>query len=256
MYTIDFEFYIHADGMEKRKAVLDAIAKASGLQFDERNDRGGFALLRDTCWYSYYEKLAEVSRAHPDAVIEARGRDEDNVNNWKARFRNGEQETVVERRSYPPFREILLPGEKSDPRDLTLDEIKVKNALATALSRQCREQFIRTVKSYIPAHPELPEGKIWLDPENTFGALRSTRHYDSYTGDVLSVGLDARGRLVFGHSSQYDYEKEVNLADETCYGLYIEDWPWALEVLLTHLEEPYIPDEYAAFCEDGGPAGE
>ena len=176
------------------------------------------------------------------------GEGEDRDDTWCARFLDGNLERVEQETRFPPFKTILRPQEKGNGKtgkaDITLEEIRAYNRERSAFETRFREQFAKNVREHIHTHPDLPGGVIHFDPDCTFTALRETKHFDSYTGDVLSVGLDKKDRLIFRHSSQYEVEDNLNLSDEAGYGLVIEDWSWALQVLLLHLEEPYVPEEY------------
>jgi hypothetical protein len=250
-YDTNFSIHLYAKSEENvldRKTcnkVFSYIEKQSGYKLDEKNPENGFAGLYEAHWYDCARDLAEVSKRHPGVIIEVDGEGEDRDDTWCARFLDGELERVEQETRFPPFKTILRPEEKKPVgADITLEEIMAYNRERTQFESRCREQFTKNVREHIHAHPDLPDGRIHFDPDSTFTALRETKHFDSYTGDVLSVGLDKKDRLIFRHSSQYDVENNLNLSDEAGYGLFIEDWSWALQILLLHLEEPYVPEEY------------
>lgn len=132
-------------------------------------------------------------------------------------------------------------------RNLTLEQLKRYNTRKTDMDSRCHEQFIRNAKTWLRKHPEA-KGKIHLDPDYTFQGELDTKHCGSIGGDIVAVSFDAEGLLVFDHSSQYELSKNVHTTLDVTYGIYVEDWTWALQILLEYLDDPYVPE--VLDCED------
>lgn len=126
-------------------------------------------------------------------------------------------------------------------RNLTLAQVERYNTLKCEMDSCCREQFVRNTKTWLRKHPEAG-GRIPIDPDHTFTG-QYERHGAALVADVTAVSFDADGCVVFDITGNYVNEKNVPDACDRGYGLYVEDWPWALQILLEHLEDPYVPEK-------------
>lgn len=57
-------------------------------------------------WYEWKKDLTTFSKKTPELVIEAYGEGEENLDVWKARFKNGEMEFQQAKITIPPFEKI------------------------------------------------------------------------------------------------------------------------------------------------------
>lgn len=121
----------------------------------------------------------------------------------------------------------------------TLDEIKAKIEEYSNICRECREMFKEKARQMVK---DAPRGKVFFDPDATFRVMVQHKHSD-YTGDAVAVSFADDGRILFDVASEYDYEKGLYLADDACYGVYVDDWAWALQVLLEHEQSAYEHEE-------------
>lgn len=126
-------------------------------------------------------------------------------------------------------------------RNLTLAQVERYNTLKTGMDSRCREQFIRNAKTWLRKHPEAG-GRIPIDPDHTFTG-QYERHGAALIADVTAVSFDADGCVLFDITGNYVNERNVPDIFDRGYGLYVEEWPWALQILLEHLEDPYVPKE-------------
>jgi hypothetical protein len=131
---------------------------------------------------------------------------------------------------------------ETNRRNLTLAQIERYNKTRDEMDSRCREQFIRNARTWLRRHPEAG-GRIPLDPNATFQGCRTTKYGGSYPGDIVAVSFDAEGRVLFDHHDESGTEKDLHCTLNTENGVYVEDWPWALQILLEHLEAPYVPND-------------
>ena len=117
-YKTDYSIQIHGGTPETNKAVLDAVQKAGKIPFDSkfsgcyREDADGYAYIEDLGCEACSDALLEQSRLHPEITIHLDASGEDKDDDWKTRYRAGEQETIRKKETFDPFTRILLPGEK------------------------------------------------------------------------------------------------------------------------------------------------
>lgn len=126
-------------------------------------------------------------------------------------------------------------------KDFTLEELQDIFKVINNLSKRCREQFKRNLRDYLKEHPELKDGKVRFNPDNTFQVERDLKHGCDIVCDVVAAGIDDEGKVVLDLEGENYTEKEVHLHGEVCYGAYVEDWAYALEILLKTMADPYIP---------------
>lgn len=179
----------------------------------------------------------------------------------------GDTDALVEainKNGFAPNGETYIPGEDDDvdfdinpgalflrsdrktvkgTRNLTISALERYLKASGEMSRRCEKQFIRMAKAYIKKHPELKDKKIWFDPDATINGELDTKHGGSWVGNIIAVGFDKKGHITFDISTEYDLQKDVPSVFESGYGVYLEDWVYALKVLLRHFEEPYDPEE-------------
>lgn len=62
--------------------------------------------IREAKWYSCEEDLTKLSSSFPDTTIDVEGKGEEQGDQWKARFRNGEFERVNAQITYPDFKKL------------------------------------------------------------------------------------------------------------------------------------------------------
>lgn len=125
-------------------------------------------------------------------------------------------------------------------RNLSLQQLKKYNTRSGKMNSRCKRQFHRNLASFLKKHPE-HNGKVLLDPDASFSAEYSSKHCPYY-GTVVAVSIDEKNYLRFDFCSQFENEKNLYLAEDAGYGIYIDDWPWALQVLLETFDNPYTPD--------------
>ena len=117
-YKTDYSIQIHGGTPETNKAVLDAVQQAGNIPFGNmfsgcyRKDADGYAYIEDLGCDACRKALLEQSRLHPEVTIHLDASGEDKDDDWKARFRAGEEETIRKKETFDPFSRILLPGEK------------------------------------------------------------------------------------------------------------------------------------------------
>lgn len=62
--------------------------------------------VNEAKWYDYADNLRTASRWFPDITIDVEGSGEEKGDQWRHRFRNGEQERVEAVISFPEFKVI------------------------------------------------------------------------------------------------------------------------------------------------------
>ena len=85
------------------------LKKESDYHFDAARGRGVLEYagsLGDAKWYDYDENLTKLSKAFPHITINIEGKGEDDEDHWRARYRNGESESVRAVIMFPPFKEL------------------------------------------------------------------------------------------------------------------------------------------------------
>ena len=169
----------------------------------------------------------------PEALKKAIG--ENGFTVWGKSYISGESV------DFRPEEEIKLICEKKDT--LSVSELENYLRLGSTMYRKCHEQFLDTAKSYIAEHPDLKDHKIWFDPDSTFTGELDHKHGTTQVGDILAVGFDENGKILFDISAEYDLLRNEHSISDCCYGVYIEDWAFALKVLLEHIDEPYEPED-------------
>ena len=111
----------------------------------------------------------------------------------------------------------------------------VKNVIKehNKYSKRCQGHFNRLVKAYVG------KGKtLELDGE-TIGNIPcflQRKHAPDF-GDIISITLTEKGKLRFHVETEYDDIKDVPFAHEEGWGVVIEDWPWALCILLQTIDK-------------------
>lgn len=135
-------------------------------------------------------------------------------------------------------------GKQKRPKPLNIEQLEREIRRRNRFENRCMALFISTVKEHLAAHPELPDGKIYFDPDATFIAQNEHKYGMTEVGDIVAVSIHEKGYLVFDISTEYDLETKVPLSYETASycGIYVEDWTYALKVLLQQLENPYTPE--------------
>ncbi len=131
---------------------------------------------------------------------------------------------------------------KKRERNLTLNQVRKYNRAKRTMDDRCMKQFIRNAKTWLRKHPEA-EGRILFDPENRFDIEYDQKHGNSYVGRAAAVSFDAKGKILFDFDSENLVKKGLYLSYDVSHGIYVEDWAWALQILLYHLENPYVPSE-------------
>ena len=147
--------------------------------------------------------------------------------------------------TFNPGELVLQPKSAGMMVDDDID-VKTLNRLISvhdSFDTECRNLFIKKAKAYIDGHPELKGHKIWFDPDNTFIGEKATKYSGAWVGDVRAVGFSEEGDIRYDISTDFDLLTDCPSSSEVSYGVYVDDWPLALKVLLEHIESPYEPDE-------------
>jgi hypothetical protein len=111
------DYQIEAEGFKTRdeaeffafKLVQNDYVSGSTRFHYGGNEELGFNVqfeVRETKWYGYSDDLRTVSLWFPDVTIDVEGSGEENGDQWRHRFRNGEQERVNAVISFPDFQVI------------------------------------------------------------------------------------------------------------------------------------------------------
>ena len=121
-YDSNFNLRIVGGNRRDRKAALADIEKKSGYTLESKthqdaDDGESYAGLYDAHWYDCDKDMLAVSKRHPDLTFEVSREGEDRDDNACARYRNGESEVVEMQYIWPPFKDILFPGEKTSATD-------------------------------------------------------------------------------------------------------------------------------------------
>ena len=85
------------------------LKKESEYGFDAARGRGVLEYagsLSEAKWYNYDENLVKLTKAFPHITVDVEGKGEDDDDHWKARYRNGESETVRAVIMFPDFQEL------------------------------------------------------------------------------------------------------------------------------------------------------
>lgn len=100
-------------------------------------------------WGSYEEDLKEISKRHPSVLIEIYCNGEDAEDVWKARFRNGESETI-QFETLPDFKDILSQEEE----EKIFSKARDKYWEALLAMKEAAIRRIRTLKDRITEGPD------------------------------------------------------------------------------------------------------
>ena len=121
-YYSNFSIRLAGCTSDERNKVVKEIESVSGYKFERKSSDG--CETEDHTWYDYRKHLAKISKKHPDVYIEVMRTGEDRDDQEINRFHAGETEGVTAEIVFPPFSQIILPGEESSP------VIELKTALS------------------------------------------------------------------------------------------------------------------------------
>lgn len=106
-------YKVHATGFkdpEESEFFEFKLKKESDYHFDAARGRGVLEYagsLSEAKWYNYDDNLTKLSKAFPHITINIEGKGEDDEDHWRARYRNGESESVRAVIMFPPFKELV-----------------------------------------------------------------------------------------------------------------------------------------------------
>lgn len=101
LMTRDTGKYIDLQEQEK---IFQEIEEQSRYQF---NTEGDMLQLNEAKWYDVHDDLTKISKKHPEIIIQVEVEGENRDDNWKARYLNGESESVRAKIVFPKFEEIV-----------------------------------------------------------------------------------------------------------------------------------------------------
>lgn len=111
-YDSYFSISVEGSTREERKQVLNEIEEISGYEFDSVGADDSSANLDEAHWYNYREDCAKVAMKHPEIFIEVYREGEERDDTEMTRFHKDKMESVTAQTAWPPFRDIMMPGEK------------------------------------------------------------------------------------------------------------------------------------------------
>ncbi len=132
MYNTSVSFRVKGDDPEKVKNAFNLICWLFQIQDGERqveqDDSVNAAFPRIGCGKDIADTLTPYTKENPDVTFCVFGYGDDDDDHWRLRISAGACETVLRQEAWPPFKEILLPGEQPGlqefPVFLTREELE------------------------------------------------------------------------------------------------------------------------------------
>ena len=112
-YYSNYSIRLAGSTSDERKKVVEEIESVSGYKFEHKSDES--CETEDHTWYDYRKHLAKIAKKHPDVYIEVMRSGEDRDDQEINRFHAKESESVMAEIVFPPFSQIILPGEENGP---------------------------------------------------------------------------------------------------------------------------------------------
>lgn len=216
-YKSNYQITILGDPGETVRVIRDIEAE-SGDSFEKLEDN--VIITYDTKWPSFEEDMKAVARRHPACILCADVEGEDRTDNWRARFKGDQSETVHPVTETPPFTRVLLPGEETRSED---------DGLAS-LIEEVREKTDR-LKSLVEDWLLRKMGEHGLK-EIRFPAVDITDTPLVGEDSTLdSIEIDKDNDIVVNHSGNFDqYRWYLSIVDadviawihETCSGIFAD----------------------------------